>query len=358
MGLRHWITPASVLVLAVTSVQAQTIVKDNTSPVSVASINPYQTDFDAINGMQVNWTLTSGGGSAAWGALGGGVYGVWTDDFKLWQDGSNDTFDTKWNLWAQNLVSFSLNALLGNAVFDIVSTDPLNSTPGSASGKVFDWSPNISNTTVTYSNPVGVSPVSPVGDLYGQLFVSFGQTSSESCLNGWTLYNHQCKQVTGYSCASGYTYQSSGPYAGECTKFKNTTCPSGWNLVTSGGHSGECSKYYSGSWHYQGATDNYYTQTPTKIYDYQSPIITYTPIVFGTSAYCNDGYDPSYQKNYQHSQDIDNTKCAAYFYQDMDNMTPLDSPGNPQDVVPEPMTMSLLATGLAGMAAARRRRKK
>ncbi|MBK7595400.1 MAG: PEP-CTERM sorting domain-containing protein [Gemmatimonadetes bacterium] len=40
----------------------------------------------------------------------------------------------------------------------------------------------------------------------------------------------------------------------------------------------------------------------------------------------------------------------------MDNLG-LDQPGGPQDVVPEPATMTLLATGLIGMAAARRRKQ-
>lgn len=52
--------------------------------------------------------------------------------------------------------------------------------------------------------------------------------------------------------------------------------------------------------------------------------------------------------------------CTDYdinFSQDMDNAPLGGSIGVPQETVPEPATMTLLATGLVGMAAARRRRK-
>ena len=78
---------------------------------------------------------------------------------------------------------------------------------------------------------------------------------------------------------------------------------------------------------------------------------------FGTSNDCRGDKSPTSSNSWwQSGSDYDNTKCYEQFSQDMDNFI-LDVPGGSTEVTPEPATMTLLATGLAGMAAARRRKR-
>ena len=345
---------AALALLATPSLGAQSFAYDNSAPVDVAEITPYVTTFSMVGGMEVEWTLTNGMGSGTWSDLGNGNWGIWTDEFKLWGSGGGDTWDSRWNLWSMNLVSFSLNALPGMGVFDVVSSP--DHTPGSESGKRFtgfDGYYDEDDIYVTFANPISVGGAAPMLDLYGKMTVEFkGGEWDYNCGEGtleWKNGSYQCK-------TSEYLYAA---------PTVDYDCESGWTLFNDNGTM-KCKKWKDGRWKYDTADVDYDCANgysleyiggqkvcKKKVYSYSEATKEWDAEYFGESSKCDSSKSPTYSSSHK---GIYNEKCYAKYYQDMDNFIP-NEPDGPQETVPEPATMTLLATGLAGMAAARRRKK-
>lgn len=351
---------ATLMLLGSSALSGQNFAYDNSAPVDVAAITPYVTTFSMVGGMEVEWTLANSGGSGVWGDLGNGNWGIWTDDFRLWGAGSGDTWDSRWNLWSTNLISFSINALPGFGVFDVVSSP--DQTPGSESGKRFTgWNGyyDEDDIYVTFANPISVGGGAPMLDLYGKMTVEFRGGS-------WD-----------YDCAVGSLVTKNGQKACETYEYTYVApsidydCDDGYSLFNDNGTM-KCRKWKDGRWKYGtididydcagSATLVYYNgqkMCKTKEYDYTEPTKEWDAEHFGTSSKCDSSFGPTSDGYYWSGGKkvyYDNEKCYGKYYQDMDNYIP-NEPDGPQETVPEPATMTLLATGLAGMAAARRKRK-
>jgi hypothetical protein len=184
-------TLLATLALSVPSFAASIVVNQNTGTVqSVSQVNDHEVDGDEMDGMIVVVNVRRNDGqlftlTRTWGDTGsnsGGVdFGGILDDFDLTVSG--DTFDTNnWELDfsifslfnTYSLVSLALDGLAGNTVFDRTFGGG-NGTTGSESGKDFagfsNWQGNI---TATYSNAVALGFAAPVGDLFGNFLLQFG----------------------------------------------------------------------------------------------------------------------------------------------------------------------------------------
>ena len=125
----------------------------------------------------------------AFGVAGGVQWmtGDTDDNFNLWVLG--DTFFSSWNLNIDfdstnyRLGSLAFNGAPGNTVFD-TGFGGATGTAGSSLGHDFSgFDPYSGNITATYFNAVSLNGAAPVGDLYANFLLTFGNGSWNQGLN-------------------------------------------------------------------------------------------------------------------------------------------------------------------------------
>lgn len=148
-------------------------IKQNTSNV-VTSTQAWSTTSDFFNSGEVVFVDNNGFGQ---------------DDFKLRVAGStgdNNAWDLDFNITGgtYRLLSILFNGPTGNVVFDICGTNSIYcqsnnyGTAGSNSGTNFSGFSNFGgNITATYSNAVALGNAAPVGDLFANLSLAFGNNT-------------------------------------------------------------------------------------------------------------------------------------------------------------------------------------
>ncbi|MBY0375810.1 MAG: PEP-CTERM sorting domain-containing protein [Bryobacteraceae bacterium] len=155
---------------------------DNSTTTSIVGITGFSTLGDQMGGMQISVTFDGGDiATCTWAATGVGAggcsgTGASSDNNAFNLNLTGDTFSSNWNFTATGRLATSLtiNAILGNTVFDIIATDPANSTPGSAEGLALNGTtPGTPTGSGIYSNVIAVGANSAVGDLYGALTITF-----------------------------------------------------------------------------------------------------------------------------------------------------------------------------------------
>jgi hypothetical protein len=191
--LKRGLILAAVLTAGIASTASAATITQNTNAGTVYNTTGVQdsTWGDNMGGMTVQATLIRENGTTfqlngVWTDLAGGFGGVFNwvnvfggDEFNLniWGDTYLDGF---WNLnfdfdsETYRLGSLDFNGRPGNTVFDTYHGGGVG-TAGSSLGRNFDgFDPYGGNITATYSNAVSLNGAAPVGDLYTNFLLSFG----------------------------------------------------------------------------------------------------------------------------------------------------------------------------------------
>ncbi|MEP6762817.1 MAG: PEP-CTERM sorting domain-containing protein [Gemmatimonadaceae bacterium] len=187
-------TAALLAAMTTTPVAAQTNTFNNGSLVNSPALTGFATLGNQMGGMLVTWTFaTGGGGSGAWGDIGGGNWGVSSNGFSVSLGATTNSFANTWtlnNFTGGRLASVRFNGAPGRTLFDCDwnaglfcnnsgNTSALEGTTGSANGYSLATIAGGSYTGAVvgaYSNRVGLAGSQPIGDLYEQLQINFSDT--------------------------------------------------------------------------------------------------------------------------------------------------------------------------------------
>ncbi|MEW6590866.1 MAG: PEP-CTERM sorting domain-containing protein [Pseudomonadota bacterium] len=167
--------------LALAAGQAQSAVvyvENNSNPVAIPGLTGFVTTGALMSGMSVTATFSGGASQTlSWGTTGAASGGVTGTGWGLSLDG--DSFGGNWQFSMDSdlgqLVTLVLDGSTGFTVFDRTFGGSTG-TAGSALGMDFAFVSGFNgDATVTYSDPIGISPDAPVGDLFHMLTVDFGR---------------------------------------------------------------------------------------------------------------------------------------------------------------------------------------